>query len=164
MPKYFAGVAFVGSCFLFAYIPLSFAALGGAPMESPPGAIVTSRVKLIPALERSANASSASNYSLVETRTSTGDISREYVSGGNRVFAVAWEGRHIPNMATLLGWHFNQYRMAAMINRTASNSHTPPGVILDDLIVYVSGRTGNFYIRAWLPDALPAGFRSDAVR
>ncbi|MDR6504056.1 hypothetical protein J2785_007250 [Burkholderia ambifaria] len=164
MPKYFAGVKFIGSCFLFAYIPLSVAALGVAPMETPPGAGVSSKIELKPTFSKYNNASPASDYSIVETRLSAGDILREYVAYDNRVFAVVWEGRHMPDMATLLGGYFNQYRTALMKQRTSRDSHTPVGVVLDDLIVYVSGRTHNVYVRVWLPKALPAGVQPNAIR
>lgn len=164
MSKCFACIKSIGSCFFLTYIHLSVAALGGAPMDTPPGASVASKIESKSVFEKYTNASPVSTYSIVETRMSVGDILREYVSYDNRVFAAVWEGRNTPDMAVLLGKYFSQYRTALMNQRTSRDSHIPIGVVLNDLIVYVSGRTGNVYVRAWLPEALPAGVRPDAIR
>ncbi|WP_071761498.1 DUF2844 domain-containing protein [Burkholderia ubonensis] len=163
MFKHFISITLVGG-YLLAYIPLSMAALGGAPMTTPPDASVSSKIETNSAPEKSFNASSVSSYSVVETRLSTGDISREYVSIDNRVFAVAWEGRHMPDMAALLGEYFDRYRTTLANQRTSRDSHIPVGVVQNDLIVYIGGRTGNSYVRAWLPDALPTGVQPGAIR
>ncbi|WP_369679659.1 DUF2844 domain-containing protein [Burkholderia ubonensis] len=52
-------------------------------------------------------------YSVIETHLSTGDIVREYVLPGNRVFAVTWSGRGQPDLAALLGSiYFREYQTA----------------------------------------------------
>ncbi|WP_080411741.1 DUF2844 domain-containing protein [Burkholderia ubonensis] len=157
-------VTLIASYCFVTNIPLSVAALGDAPSPPPPNAVTASKIDVPLASTTSASASPNASYSIIETHLSAGDILREYMSIEKRVFAVTWSGRHMPDMAILLGSYFGEYQTAMGSQNPPRNPRDPVVIVLGNLTVYISGRMGNFSIHAWLPHALPIGMLSDSIR
>jgi|ERR1700678_2799645 len=93
-------------------------------------------------------------YRVQELQLPSGTALREYVSLTGSVFAVAWNGPHMPNLRQTLGQYFDTYVTAAKGKRTG---HNHVQVQLDELVVQISGHMREFTGRAYLPKAVPAG-------
>jgi hypothetical protein len=93
-------------------------------------------------------------YRVHEIQLPTGTALREYVSSTGNVFALAWNGPHMPNLRQTLGQYFDPYVAAAKAKRTG---HNHVQVELGNLVVQISGHMRAFMGRAYLPQAVPAG-------
>lgn len=151
----------------------AFAALGGAPMPSPPGSTST----LIDSTQRAATlpASSAlafaahpaqaiARYSIKETKLADGTVVREFLSSSDTVFAVSWSGPRIPNLSTLLGQYASQYTQRVNALRSTHPGIGPIPVEEPGLVVHSAGHMGDFRGQAWIPNALPAGVTASDIR
>jgi hypothetical protein len=105
---------------------------------------------------RSASAirSERSLYTVHEMRTDAGVIVREYSGADGTVFAVTWSGPTKPNLAQLLGRHFQRYQAAG---RTPGASHRRSTLRDSDLVVQSSGHLRAFNGLAYLPQSVPPG-------
>lgn len=99
-------------------------------------------------------------YDVHELRDNTGTAVREYVSPAGKVFAVAWEGRWLPDLAQLLGPYFSEYTSA----QDHRQGHGPLILHRPGLIVQSAGHMRSFVGRAYLPDQVPQGMRVDDIR
>ncbi|MFD1558547.1 DUF2844 domain-containing protein [Paraburkholderia silviterrae] len=157
------------------------AALGGAPMATPPGASVTVPNSAIgPAgqgaastvMRQAAQASASSSasatggaaaYSVKQTTLANGTVVREYVSQAGTVFGVAWSGPQPPDLSALLGGYFPQYVAGVEANR-ARGVRGIGAVDNSGLVVHSGGHMGAFSGQAWLPQALPAGVSTSDIQ
>jgi hypothetical protein len=106
-------------------------------------------------LKGSIQATSLANYRVHEIQLSSGTAVREFVSLDGNVFAIAWNGRSVPNLRQTLGAFFDQYVAALQVRR---GDHRHVQVELDNLVVQSTGHMrGTFAGRAYLPAAIPAG-------
>jgi hypothetical protein len=103
----------------------------------------------------------AQNYDVHEIQASTGTVVREYVSSAGHVFAVAFQGPAVPNMKQLLGSYYDQYQRAAQARGV---THGPLIIKEPGLVVQISGRMRALTGRAYLPEAIPAGVTTEAIR
>jgi hypothetical protein len=95
-------------------------------------------------------------FTVHEITTESGVVVREYVSPGDKVFAVSWRGPLIPDLRQMLGGYYGQFQQAASAPHLGGHRHLTirePG-----LVVQSSGRMRAFSGRAWAPDLLPQNF------
>ncbi|MBS0453762.1 MAG: DUF2844 domain-containing protein [Proteobacteria bacterium] len=101
-------------------------------------------------------------YTVHEMTTPSGTVVREFVSSATgQVFAVAWEGRFMPDLKQLLGDHF-----ATLVDATdkvrISRSHAL--VSRPEVVIHSGGHMRDFAGKAYLPGQLPQGVRVDDLR
>jgi hypothetical protein len=97
-------------------------------------------------------------YSIVELRTASGTLVREFLSPAGRVFAVAWSGPALPDLRQLLGGHFDAYTAALRAQRPGAGRAE---VRENDLVVQSGGQMRNFFGRAYLRSLMPQGVTAD---
>jgi hypothetical protein len=124
----------------------AFAALGGDATS-----VQADLVKMKGALR----ITSSAGFTVHEITTSHGTVVREYLTPGDKVFAVSWRGPVIPDLAQMLGSYYAQYEQAAS---AAHTGHRHLAIERPGLIVQSSGRMRAFFGRAWAPDLLPQNF------
>ncbi|EDT42598.1 DUF2844 domain-containing protein [Burkholderia ambifaria] len=149
------------------WTPSAFAVLGGRPMQSPPGStsiVIDNSAARAPTSAASnesrafaASMLAAMPYSVKETKLPDGTAVREYLSPTDSVFAIAWNGPRVPDLAALLGDYFPQYLKGAAAQYKAMPSLSFVVVKQPGLVVSTGGRIGAFSGRAWIPQALPSG-------
>ena len=144
------------------------AALGGAPMPLPAGATssaLTPRAVAAAAASAAAPAAASTinaSYTVTQTALASGTLVREYVAQGT-VFAIAWNGPHMPDLQSLLGNYFPQYVKGIDAQR-AAGVRGAVNVQTTGLAVQSGGHMGSFFGRAWLPQGLPSGVTADDIR
>src|SRR3979490_57952 len=84
----------------------AFAALGGDATS-----VQADLVKMKGALRITSSAA----FTVHEITTSYGTVVREYVSPGDKVFAVSWRGPVIPDLPQMLGGYYGQFQQAARV-------------------------------------------------
>jgi hypothetical protein len=107
--------------------------------------------------------STSATYTVRETTLANGTAVREYLSSAGTVFAVAWSGPQMPDLASLLGTWFPQYVAGVQASR-AKGVRGPGAVENSALVVHSGGHMGAFSGQAWLPQALPTGFSSSDIQ
>ncbi len=125
---------------------VAFAVLGGDVSS-----IQTDRMQMKASLPV---ANMAANYTVHEMSVASGTTVREYASATGTVFAIAWQGRSIPDLRQLMGSYFDKYTTAA---KTAHGGHTHLIVRQDDLVVRSGGHMRSFAGSAYVPGMLPQG-------
>ena len=125
----------------------AFAALGGDATS-----VQADLVKMKGALRTTSSAA----FTVHEITTSYGTVVREYLSPGDKVFAVSWHGPVIPDLRQMLGTYYGQYEQAASAPHLGGHRHL--AVERPGLVVQSSGRMRAFSGRAWAPDLLPQNF------
>lgn len=108
-------------------------------------------------LRSAATSAVASLYTSSSTQLDTGTIVTEYAAPNGIVFAIAWQGPVLPDLATLLGSYFATFRAEAELSRTQRNVGTPLRIDKGNLVVRSSGRMRNFSGNAYAPALVPAG-------
>jgi len=104
---------------------------------------------------------SIQKFSVQEIRTSYGTTVREYVSPTGKVFAVVWEGAHMPDLQQLFGDYFAAYQDAAKASRKGRG---PLSIEQSDLVVYSGGRMRGFAGRAYVPQLVPLDVSLDEIK
>ncbi|WP_153099097.1 DUF2844 domain-containing protein [Paraburkholderia hayleyella] len=175
MPSYSGRIAAIAllsmSCTLLLAQP-AWAELGGNPMTLPAGAISnnlpSSVMRPASAAAKTAGASApqaAGLFTVRETTLATGTVVREYLSASGKVFGLSWNGPRMPDLGSLLGQYFPQYVAGVEAVRAQRGGGLGPALVdLKGLVVYSGGHMGAFSGRAWLPQALPAGFSGSAIQ
>ncbi|WOD18728.1 DUF2844 domain-containing protein [Paraburkholderia kirstenboschensis] len=139
-----------------AMLPLaSFAALGGAP------SLGTTSHSLLRSAAAVATPAATAPYTVRESSDTDGVRIREYVSPGNVVFAVAWQGPVRPDMNALLGNYFQRAASAGAGHPRGT------GPLIDrsgDFQIESVGRPGSFFGKALLPRLLPAHVRAEDIQ
>ena len=105
--------------------------------------------------------STGAGHLVHEIETPAGSRVREFVSPAGFVFAVAWEGPRIPDLRQLLGAHFEAYSRAA---QQRQGRRGPLVLELPGLVFESYGHPRSFRGRAYLPELLPEGVQTDAIR
>ncbi|MBN3744417.1 DUF2844 domain-containing protein [Burkholderia sp. Se-20373] len=124
----------------------------------------------LPASGETYSTTNNSSYSVRQTNLIGGTVLREYIDQYNTVFAVAWDGPNVPDLASLFGIYFNEYQKALQDYQAAceqSNYRScPRGVVnlqLSDFVSHQGGHMRSFYGQAWLTDYLPTGVQPSAI-
>ena len=144
---------FAASILLLVHSGASHAALGGAPeqFDTQATTTVTSNVT-----------GAGVSYTTRATTLAGGIHVREYVSTGDLVFAVAWDGPQLPDLKALLGNYFD-----TMVAESAKAPLAGRGALtikLPEVVINSGGHMRAFYGNAWIPAQLPAGFTGDDVQ
>jgi len=130
----------------------AFAALGGDATS-----VQADLVKMKGALRTTSSAA----FTVHEITTSYGTVVREYLSPGDKVFAVSWHGPVIPDLRQMLGGYYGQYEQAASTPHVGGHRHL--AIERPGLVVQSSGRMRAFSGRAWAPDLLPQNFSANDI-
>jgi Protein of unknown function (DUF2844) len=96
--------------------------------------------------------SSKDAYTVHEIQTPSGTLVREYLTPDGKVFAVAWRGPTVPDLAQILGDYFKQYSGAP---RTHPADHKHFAIVQPDFVLQSSGRMRAFQGRAYIPGLVP---------
>jgi len=133
--------------------PPAFAVLGGdaASVEADQAHINATR-----------RLSQSNGYTIHELHSPTGSVVREFVSPSGKVFAIAWQAPSLPDLRQLLGPYFDEFQTAAALSHKPA--HAPLFVEHSGLVVQLAGHMRSFTGRAYLPDQLPAGARTEDIR
>ena len=99
---------------------------------------------------------SSAGVTVHEITTSYGTVVREYLTPGDKVFAVSWHGPVNPDLRQMLGDHYTQYEQAASVPHPGGHRHL--AIEQPGLVVQVSGRMRAFVGRAWVPGLVPQNF------
>jgi hypothetical protein len=91
-----------------------------------------------------------------EITTSYGTVVREYITPGDKVFAISWRGPVNPDLRQMLGDYYTQYEQAASLPHPGGHRHL--AIEQPGLVVQVSGRMRAFQGRAWVPSLVPQNF------
>jgi hypothetical protein len=104
-------------------------------------------------------------YTVNESTLTGGTVVREYIGHSGTVFAVAWQGAHVPDLSALLGDSFPAFvQSLSQLHASQGTAFGPADVERPDLVVQSGGHMGAYVGRAWLPSALPAGVSSDDIQ
>ena len=99
---------------------------------------------------------SSAGVTVHEITTSYGTVVREYLTPGDKVFAVSWHGPVNPDLRQMLGDYYTQYEQAASVPHPGGHRHL--AIEQPGLVVQVSGRMRAFVGRAWVPGLVPQNF------
>ncbi len=105
----------------------------------------------------SAPATSAASYSLHQSSLDSGTTVQEYVDVAGRVFALAWRGPVLPDLADYLGDYLTDYRHAAAQHRAGGQRGGALRLRSDALVLHSGGRMRAFVGYAYVPALVPAG-------
>jgi hypothetical protein len=103
-------------------------------------------------------------YAVHEIKAPSGTVVREYVSPDGRVFGVAWQGPFLPDLSQILGSFYQQYAGAVQGEKRTYVGHRPVDIQQPRLVVQGGGRMLGHFGRAFVPDMLPEGVSTDAIR
>lgn len=106
-------------------------------------------------------AGKSANYSVHEMQTPAGVTVREYADLSGAVFAVAWQGRAVPDLRQLMGNYFDAYAGAA---RTVRANRTHLSIQQADLVVRAGGHLRSFSGVAYVPAMLPPGVQEESIK
>lgn len=139
----------------------------GISVASPPAfAVLGGDVATVQADQVHINAtrrvSQSNGYVIHELHAPTGAVVREFVSPSGKVFAIAWQAPSLPDLRQLLGPYFDEFQKAAALSHKPGNA--PLIVEHSGLVVQLGGHMRSFTGRAYLPDQLPAGARTEDIR
>ena len=104
----------------------------------------------------------AAGYTVHEIQLDSGTAVREYVSPSGRIFAIAWRGPTLPDLAQIMGESNYQTFLHAPESR-----HVPRRLRMvqrDDLVVHSAGRPRAFSGHAYVPALVPPGFPLEDLR
>jgi hypothetical protein len=140
--------ALLGSMVLIAVVATpAFAALGGDS---------TSVQADVARMKGALRITSAAAVTVHEITTPYGTVIREYLTPGDQVFAVSWQGPVNPDLRQVLGSYYTQYEQAASAPHAGGHRHLT--IQQPSLIVQVTGRLRAFQGRAWVPGLVPQNF------
>ncbi len=105
--------------------------------------------------------SAGEGFSVYEIAGTDGTVVRQYASPSGRVFAVAWRGPFVPELAPLLGSYFPEFQQAA---RSAVRRRGPLVSRTSRLVVETGGHVRDFHGRAYIPGELPPGVQEGGLR
>lgn len=104
------------------------------------------------------------SYDVNEIQTLSGVVVREYVSPSGNVFGVAWKGPSHPDLRQVFGAYYDQYVQAVQAQRAQRHGHGPLLIQQPGLFVQIGGHMRSWTGRAYLPQSLPAGVRSEEIQ
>lgn len=146
---------------LAASVGAAVAALGQAPSTLPAASMPTpaSGAKMLAATP----GVRSSLYTLHVVQLENGTRVQEYATPAGLVFAVAWRGPVLPDLAALLGDYFHIFKVETDQARTRSGRGAPVNMERDGLVVRSNGRMRSFFGHAYAPDLIPTGVNINDV-
>ncbi len=115
-------------------------------------------------MQGSLRTTSKAAYTTHEIQGANGTVVREYASSAGKVFAVAWQGPWRPDMRQILGNYFQQFGQAAQSQSKIRMGRRPLMIELPGLVVEQSGHARAFSGRAYVPEMLPTGVRTEEIQ
>lgn len=101
-------------------------------------------------------------YKLHTLTAADGTVVREYVSPEGKVFGIAWQSPHMPNVTQLLGANMTELEQAIQGRKGRRGG---PLVVETPKLVFVSGGHMRFYFgRAYVPSLVPGNVAAEVVR
>lgn len=94
-------------------------------------------------------------YTVSTVTLSTGTVVQEFVNAQQVVFAVAWQGPVLPDLAVFFGDHYVAFQRAAKEKREAGLRGGPLLTQQSDLVMVSRGRMGRFQGHAYIPSLVP---------
>jgi hypothetical protein len=140
-------------------LPLSVPA--SASLGGDLGSVQTDQVRMQAAMMR---VTRSDTFTVHEMRASAGTTIREYVSPSGIVFGVAWEGPTLPDLRQVLGNYFIPYLRAAEAAQQKRVGRRPFRIEAPNFVVEQSGHPRAFVGRAYMPQSVPAGIRTELIR
>ena len=113
-------------------------------------------------INASMRVSQSNGYAVHELHSPTGSVVREFMSPSGKVFAIAWQASSLPDLRQLLGPYFDEFQKAAAVSHRPGRA--PLIIQHSGLVVQLGGHMRNFTGRAYLPDQLPSGARTEDIR
>ncbi len=102
-------------------------------------------------------------YSVHEMQSPGGTTVKEFVSPAGNVFAVSWQGQFPPQMQQILGSYYSQYS-AALSAKPRHYGHRPLNIQQPGLVIQTGGHMRDYFGRAYIPDMLPTGVKTDEIK
>ena len=96
-------------------------------------------------------------YSSHSTTLENGTVVSEFTTNNAVVFAMSWSGPTLPDLNSLLGHYFSNFKSEVAKTRNQRNIGTPLRMEADGLVLQSFGRMGNFAGQAYVPALVPAG-------
>jgi hypothetical protein len=116
-------------------------------------------------MQGSLRTTQSAGYTVHEITAASGVVVREYVSPATgKIFAVAWQGSWPPDMRQVLANYFAQYQQAAQAQANSYAGRKPLLINQAGLVVESGGHMRSFTGRAYIPDMLPEGVKTEAIR
>lgn len=140
------------SIFLLVFSSSALAELGGDVAS-----VVADRVQM----KAASRILDQQKFTVIEIQTDAGTVVREYVSPNGKVFAVTWDGPHMPDLEQLFGSYFGIYQEAAKTRRAG---HGPLSVNQPELVAYSAGHMRAFSGRAYVPRLLPENVSIEEIK
>lgn len=107
----------------------------------------------------------ADAYTIHEMKSPLGTVVREYVAQSDgRVFGITWQEPFVPDLKQLLGNYFQQYSVAAKVQRESHVGTRPLNIQEPGLVVQTAGHMRAFSGRAYDPRLLPSGVNANDIR
>jgi hypothetical protein len=106
----------------------------------------------------------AKTYAVHEITTPSKTVVREFVGSDGRVFGVAWQGPFLPDLSKILGSFHAQYADAIRAEKRTYAGHRPVDIRQPRLVVQGGGHMLGHFGRAYVPDMIPEGVSTDAIR
>ncbi|MBV8633651.1 MAG: DUF2844 domain-containing protein [Burkholderiaceae bacterium] len=143
-------------------LPIAFAALALSPSAHAVlgGAASTVEVDRMQMKAAVPAASNKINYTVHEMTLPSGVSVREYIAN-DKVFAVAWRGRIMPDLKQLMGPYFDTYTSEA---RSHGNGHTHVAIEHPELVVHAAGHMRAYAGSAYIPSMLPEGIKASEIQ
>lgn len=116
-------------------------------------------------MQGSLRTTQSAGYIVHEITAASGVVVREYVSPATgKIFAVAWQGSWPSDMRQVLANYFAQYQQAAQAQANLHAGRRPLLINQAGLVVESGGHMRSFTGRAYIPDMLPEGVKTEAIR
>ena len=106
----------------------------------------------------------ATGYTVHEITTPTKLVVREFVGPDGHVFGVAWRGPVVPDLSQLLGSFYGQYSDQMKTEKHVYAGRRPVDMRQPRLVVQGGGHMLAHFGRAYVPDLLPEGVKTDAIQ
>lgn len=99
-------------------------------------------------------------YSVHQIHRNDGVVLKEFVSPGDKVFGISWQGPTMPNLSQLLGPYFPAFQQA----NQPTHGRGPLSIHAGALVVETGGHLRAFRVRAYVISLLPDGISEDVVQ
>jgi hypothetical protein len=102
-------------------------------------------------------------YTLHQITAADGTVVKEFVSPAGRVFGIAWQSSHMPNLEQLLGSNITELQLALQ-SKTRRPGRRPLMVRTDKLVLVSGGHMRALHGYAYVPGLVPANVSPEAVQ
>ena len=89
---------------------------------------------------------------------------RQYVTLDGKVFAIAWKGPANPDLSTVLGKYFEDYKTAMQNSRRQRRGRAPIAIEHNGLRIELGGHMRAVHGRIWITGELPRGVEQGDIQ